>query len=530
MKCRCGAGCPTRSQINPRLSRILNRSGRDLAAEVCRSSEAQFCCPLCLRFLPHQCATVAHFPARQLGGRNVTVLCKACNNYIGTALESTAVQLLTESGSTVSVTRVRIGRQGEDPSIVMEGRFSTDPTTGDHALELNPVGGGRGGDTPAMAYLASRAEEFLEGFSMDFVRPSDYPVNVAFLAWSYLHWFGKLGYSFALSPALTRVRATILEPESRRTGRAFFYGQGSLELPLRRPEAVLVQQATNRDAPERNALELLGVGSVWKNWVCVLPLAADREATVYDHLDLLAGDQNRLQAVLVEVPFDDVFPEARSRKPGERAGAGINTAEGGVIPIVGLLPGDAEATLRDPFVPPLRRASPRRRPRAVNRSPIVALPVAMDVPAWSHMAASVVASHASAAVSADVERLVDDLAHGVERWSDVEALVPLDVRSHLEDAYRLLVRGEPVSDVDSTTSADIHQFVDRLSYRLPGHAMPVIAFSQFALGDEGDLYWCRADVEYADHAVVLGPFYTLRTLLVALRVHFRGLAPGSNGQ
>src|SRR5437773_6494113 len=89
------------------LQRNLGVAAEGLRA-VTGLETADFCCPLCARLLPSDCASVAHAPAKEVGGRPRAFLCKACNNFLGTAYESSAdamIEAARQAGAGVSTTR-----------------------------------------------------------------------------------------------------------------------------------------------------------------------------------------------------------------------------------------------------------------------------------------------------------------------------------------------------------------------------------------------------------------------------------------
>ncbi len=86
-RCSCGGGC--RRALTADLVSLLDGAADGYEATT-GTRPRGFCCPLCLRLLDRGCASRAHYPAEQVGGRRWTLLCTACNSFLGTAYESDA--------------------------------------------------------------------------------------------------------------------------------------------------------------------------------------------------------------------------------------------------------------------------------------------------------------------------------------------------------------------------------------------------------------------------------------------------------
>lgn len=420
----------------------------------------EFVCPLCLRLLPATCATLAHAPARQVGGKVAGLLCRACNSLIGRNYEA---QAIGAARLAAGEQMVQVGPTGSEPRFFMRAQIEHDRERSWHGITLDPPGTGRKSDE------SMRRLRELGGLSAPTnlrLRGATSGASVgALLAWAYLLWFEHLGYSFAAQRSQHRLREALLGDDLDSLGRAPVGWQGGLPKRWERGRPVLVRIPAAR---------AVGLGWEWPAVATVvLARAGDRDASVYDVLDNAVQEFDdawemtvRGYPVLETMRFG--FP-ADAAPPPEGSPALVD----GRVLLAGASREEALGERARALEPRARRPRAERRPREPS-PPVPRLRAHVHRSSWPkvavHEARRVAADQAS--ISPAIAAAIGALSalEGVARdaaWRDLELQVDPGVATHLRDLWRHAVEGEPY-DADG----DEHVHPDNATFLVGG--VPVI--------------------------------------------------------
>lgn len=182
----------------------LTRKWADLLADDYLSATGSaahgFVCPLCIGDVPVSCATVAHAPAKAIGGRPVTHLCRQCNNTMNKRFEQKSYPFFT------AMKRMTLQVPGEHPA---PGQYLVRPHGGG-GLDIVFSHSDPASTAADRIRALARAGAVAGAFSVVETRPSPNIVKGAILSWVYLDIFRRLGYRAALSPLLDVPREHLL--------------------------------------------------------------------------------------------------------------------------------------------------------------------------------------------------------------------------------------------------------------------------------------------------------------------------------
>jgi hypothetical protein len=506
--CPCGAGCNSTSPSDW-LARRIAIASRGFEAVVGRRVSG-FCCPLCAKELPLSCASVADCPAKAVGGRPLTFLCKRCNNFLGQEFESAAAMLLKSRvpGSPgVEVMRVKFGRKG-GPQTYHRARVDHSPNG--PSLDMDALG-------KVTDYVKQAAKDESRGpFILQFKGHNEGAAKLAFLSWAFLGLFAKFGYSYALGASARPVRAALLRNEKPTFGEFFFLTSGELTLPVPRPLAAIVC----KHAAAARQWHPISLGVALGNVTVSVPMSGDPDGDRIRALDAFGGPGTVLNAVVAPFPVERWWPRAAGDHSGTRCTYLFTMEDGSLLAAIDTPPQVATDTLANPLE---ARTEENREPRSWLRSDwtatVRALPTSVEPGRW-----------ASAVVQDLIERLgqlaTDDLT---TRLQSLEGVAPDVLRrsiaprlpgylvQHVDDQYRLLFLRERRAVADDEHPdvvghealrmlRDAH--VDRecdcgLTSTLLDLEMGAVQHTLCVAGEKREL--------------LVGPFYAARTLLAAVR-------------
>jgi hypothetical protein len=285
-----------------------------LAADCLREtgSIVEFACPLCIRVLPASCSTAAHAPAEAVGGRVVTLLCRACNSFLGSEYEASAVRMIRAhveaktTGRWTETMRVGSGVPGRS-KLKIPVTFVERPKGG-HEIHFRPPKSG----SAAARRWNEEVRIIAEQESGEFELTTSSPTNVArsIVSWGYLAAFGRIGYRFGASPGGRLVADGLLDPSSTALGSRSRLNVGGAEL--------------NGDLEPDTPLLWSTVGTMehvdgwgWRfgNWIAILPLPWDAAGDIYRKLDVIAdsdgtayGSGRPASPEALEAIFDPNYP------------------------------------------------------------------------------------------------------------------------------------------------------------------------------------------------------------------------------
>lgn len=204
------------------------------AASVTFGLNGTYVCPLCqLQFdiaaLGRGQLTAEHVPPASRGGRRIILTCRTCNNAAGHGVDAEAARR-DEAAQFEQV--MRYGKPGKAGRLTLtwgNQPLMIDASIGeDGVTELKVVGNA---NDPARI---KAAHEFMtalsaagktDGYTMQgtsFVRFHPRKARISDLRAAYLACCAKLGYRYALHPALDFVRAQIADPDKQILERWWF--------------------------------------------------------------------------------------------------------------------------------------------------------------------------------------------------------------------------------------------------------------------------------------------------------------------
>lgn len=503
--CVCGGGC---TSIAPRgwLANQVAMASRGFEAVVGRATEG-FCCPLCARELPSSCASVADCPAKAVGGRPLTLLCKRCNNLLGQEYESEAAALLhgqVPGEPWTQVLPVKFGRKN-GPITFHKAKMVHRP--GEPSIEMEPLG-------EFTDYMRQAAgDESLGPFTLQFTPPSEPATKLAYLSWAFLALFSRFGYAYALGRSARPVREALLRNAQPTFGRFFFLIAGEPAVPLPAPRVVFVC----RRIQLLRQWQPITLGVAFGNATLLVPMAGDPMGDRIRVLDSHEGPGYELREVAVPILFERWWPrENGTSHLGDRCSFQFQMPDGSLLPVVQTSPGTAAETIGNPISPTLGDDHPKLSRVAPNWEDAVALPASMDAALWSGWIVENLISRLGSADLALEPSLRSLVALPPEVLIDsLPGNLPGYLREHASDAYRLLVLREP-RDVMTDE---------------PGETVGRETFKLLADAGLNALYQCSVSSSVLDlelgvvrHALViagerdqmiLGPFYSMRVLRAA---------------
>lgn len=514
-RCSCGGGCSGQAP-NPWLQKVIGVAAGGFQAVTDRPVSG-FCCPLCLRQLQVSCATVAHAPAKAVGGLSLTFLCRTCNSYLGTAFEASAIEALRRGPSQRQVMKVRFGRKG-GPMPVRRAVIETD-ADGNRSLSLEPLG-------KLDPYVLGDLERHPgEPMQMRFQEESDLPTKLAFLSWAFLALFHKFGYTYALSPCAKPVRDALLDRRAT-YGEGFFVRYGDLHPSLRNLVVGLAYIGCPKAEGEGyEDAHYVGLGvEIEKQVVVCLPMGSDPEGHLIKALEGVTDEDGAVGFRLVNVPFGELFPRTQGFSfLGVNMPFHFTRSDGSLETTIGTSPDQARETVGTARAPRVRRHGGHRyqavSPTWTDR--IGHPPSTIDAPDWVPiMAADIAGRMASESAPASAISLVREKASRlgpVEFVAFAEEALEPHLASHVGDSYRLFVLREDQREWGALRDEVMDQQV-RALLEAGGFENAGVAFSSQLLAYEQSVSDHSIVVSIASREVIFGGYYSAQTALLAAEV------------
>lgn len=250
----------------PTISELFDVFSANLALYE-EGSNGRFMCPLCLRTFArdqiHTDLSRAHIIPQFLRGSEWTIACKACNNKVGSEIESCEADRAdfswALSGDSEETVRVQVVVRNEQGEIVgpVQADMGASRSAGDRRLQLYPK---RKGSHPVAVEIlnkllhgeSSAGSWTIEGHFRE--TRSIKRANLTYVHTAYLLMFQQFGYEWVLDPCATLIRKQVMSPDE------------SIILPL-------APRLTDHQLPG-DELELLLVTDPadWRHFMVVLPL------------------------------------------------------------------------------------------------------------------------------------------------------------------------------------------------------------------------------------------------------------------
>lgn len=456
--CSCGFGCGP--AIRRGLDAAIARSGRSFRSVVGRDP-AGFCCPVCLRELEPGCATRGHYPAAAVEGTRWTLVCKACNSFLGTAFESDAHRHFSAARSDVRISSSSVG------PLRVNFEWQGKPFVDGTPISMRvPKGAGQ--------EVLERIKNDLTGedriLHLHFRSANPDRVRLAVLSWAYLAAFAQYGYAFVLSGALRPVRAALLNPDETEIRPSTVLWRHD-QPRLGKGHAALVLAVR----PEPFVVRLIALAVDFELATGVLPLAHDTSNTGPRDLETELVSNSSPWLIRIE-PIERFIPEAA----GVLFESSPRLVTGPYL-VVGVTPGDAEVELREGRSEPTPRRSPRPGLR-VPEEPPGELPHRLTKAAWNR------------------------LCRGAESGERYRA-----------DLFDVAVEGRDPSTLEDVSDHCVDDEVTRLRARFPLGARPHILRRGHLIIREGrELPWLWGVVVWPDGTRDdLGPFFTRAAFIEA---------------
>lgn len=189
-------------------------------------ANGRFMCPLCLRTFTREQVHIdlskAHIIPQFLGGRDWTLACRACNNRVGSEIESCEADRANFSwalsGEGDETVRVQVTVRDERGEIVgpVQADMGASRSAGDRRLHLRPK---RKGSNPLAVEIlnkllhgeSSAGSWTIEGHFRE--TRSIKRANLTYVHAAYLLMFHQFGYEWALDPCATPIRKQIVSPD-----------------------------------------------------------------------------------------------------------------------------------------------------------------------------------------------------------------------------------------------------------------------------------------------------------------------------
>jgi hypothetical protein len=455
--CSCGFGCGP--AIRRGLDAAIARSASSFQAVVGREPEG-FCCPVCIRELEPRCATRGHYPAASVAGRRWTLICKACNSFLGTAFESDAHRHFTAAKS-----EVRISSSGLGPIGVSIG-WDGPPFVSGTPISIRVPKGVGGNVLERLKSDLSGSDRTLRLF---FRGPVPDRVRLAVVSWAFLAAFAQYGYAFALNRVVQTIRLTLLAPDEIeirptmvlwRHGRPLGKGHPALILAIR---------------PKPLEVRLVALAFDFDLAIGVLPLAHDTANVAYGDLEAELVSSTSPWLIRVEA-IERFIPEGAQvlfdSTPHLVTGPYL---------VIGLTPGEAEAQLRDGRLEPPARRLPRSRMR-VSDEPPGEIPHRLSRREW--------------------DRLGRAENHGDR---------------HRADLFEVSVKGRDPIELQDVSDRNVRDEITRLRSRFPLGGRPQILYRGQLIRRAGrELLWQWGTIFWPDGTQeAIGPFFTRAAFMEA---------------
>jgi hypothetical protein len=488
---------------------------------VARVATDGFCCPLCLRFLPLQCASEAHAPARKLGGRSSTFLCKACNNFLGFSYEAAAVEALTQVRAQAAGHRIPYRAAlavpggphlfvealvGASKAIETEG---TSPPQQMHDINIHH----RKVDH-ALIERFNAARRAGDGrITIQTTAPSELDFKLAVLSWAYLSLFARLGYAVVFSPAGRAARYALLERTLDGFDPTPFFTFGQFEGVIAPTQVGLLMALTN---PRGRGPLIVGLAVQFGLTVCVLPHAEDKTGLSKRLPEFVNDDDYDL----VVVPFDALYPPARIDL-GVGAQYGIKEDSGEVL-YVKVDPVGAQADLGRAAAPPTRpiRRSTDWPSNTGWPPPVPSLPPSPVAETWRDFVAEYLTRRDPELGS--LWRATSDPQAAVQAIAARDPIASF----HAQDIFDLYVRCLPPRLASDPDSARIMPMLAKMARELDRDAH-VIAGDFRSASPTERITAHSIRVLRGDQDLIVGPHLRYSTLVQALEITLR--APSGGG-
>jgi hypothetical protein len=368
-----------------------------------------------------------------------------------------------------------------------------------------------------------------DGRVLQFKGESDSVFRLAFLSWAFLALFAKFGYTYALAACSQPVRTALITRSTRTLGEVFFEQFGEFTPPLSVPEAcVMMGQLSANDEGMPN-LTLVGLGALFANQAAVaVPIASDPDAArlknLTNQVDVVEGTKPRL----APAPFDELFPWTSGVSfLATTCAFQIDEPEGrsDLVRVARQEAVEVLSTARAPVVSRHRPGTPSAGPNTTGwQERLPSLPrTSMDDLEWltwieSDLIARLAEGGATQHQASDrIHRLcAEPSADGLR--SKAATLLPRYLAQHLEDSYRLLVLGHPPKSVDYLPTQEVHHRMRALlrTAGMEGEAAASMVTRGITRGSPMSLH--AAAVTYHGRQLILGPFYSGRTILLAAQM------------
>jgi hypothetical protein len=445
-----------------------------------------FICPLCLRSLPDVCGTIAHAPAESVGGKPVTFLCKACNNFLGTTYEaglSGWIERQREARTSGTATHKATLRHGDGTLLYADASFA-----GPNGIKAQI----RGGNRPAQSRFGAEAKAGVP-LKISFRQPGEANLKLGYLAWGYLQLFARVGYSFVLSEAAMPAREALLTRSVRALGPAFFMISGQFDGGI----APVVTGIVLRLSPIGDMA--LAVGVRFGGVFIALPMTDDPDDR-YGRLAKYVGDHD----LLIVAPFDDFYPGQSALD--KVADFRYETVDHRRLRVVGA---DREAAIRalSRAAPPpeLRLNAPRQD---WLNPPTLTLPPEPRADTWRWQAADYLAR-------LSIQVLPSATPDDDERWiEDVRRIDPV-AGAHVFDMRRLFRDRADPRAIRGPSMARWGALIDQLEAPYASIKATITMNAQIILPGEEYVCW-SARIALVEDAVVVGPYYSYATLALAI--------------
>lgn len=199
-------------------------------ARVCPGmfDEPTYPCPICLtpfttEALANKSLSSEHVPPQSVGGRELLLTCKVCNNSAGTKLDADA-----KTKEDVRIAMVgMLGRPHRIKATIGDLRVNGQLHTsgGQYSLQI-PAKINKPGTNDALRNVARAGAQL----SVQHESFSELGAKISWLRSGYLALFAVAGYKLALDPAMQIVRKQILECDERQM--ITFTSQAQHDIPL----------------------------------------------------------------------------------------------------------------------------------------------------------------------------------------------------------------------------------------------------------------------------------------------------------
>jgi hypothetical protein len=450
-----------------------------------------FCCPLCVRVLPKTCATVAHAPSREVGGKGQTFLCKACNSFLGTAYEAGVDEYIADMRSgTAGVKRKITLSRDTGPRLYYDAVFSGEKGT--KRISAEPR---RRNKQAEQRFNAAKTDD--EKLVIQFRFAGEANIKLAYLSWAHLLLFRELGFTYIFSDAGRLARSALLTSSTKQLSPAFFLVRGTYKGETS-PIVTGILMRFRRREVERSSF--VGIAAEIGPAIVALPLAGDPHGE-YGRLFDYVADKS---AILV-LPLDEIFDGHVSLIRGI-AGYGLQDGDG-VHRIFAVRRMEAMKEVATAAPPPTRRPSEAiPPPRSGWPPPVLPLPPLPRAETWRMTAGEYLTSR-----GVEIAATSDE-----EAWIDAIRSVDRVAARHVQDMRDLFALGHdprsrpPKGFSELSELNDIAATVDADARIVGGDFRAISPGDGFA---SHSVRLLRGGVD-----LVIGPHYRYETLVYAVRV------------